>query len=331
VSRLRTLAKRSRTLIVAVTLVRSAWLGIVLRIRPRRPVRFGARHRGFSLEQSVDYVNWVVREYELHQGLGPDRVREARILELGPGDNLGVALCLLGEGAARVVCLDRFVTWRDPEQTRRIYSELRKRMSPEDQARLEGVLTPEGDLAPDQDRLALIEGVAVEDAEEVLDASSFDAVISRAVLAHVSDLDRTYAVMDRLLAPGGLMAHKIDLSDTGVFSDSGHHPLTFLTISDPLWSLMRRNPGLPNRKLVDYHGRKIAELGYDAGLLVSKLVGGVSGLEPPIPLESVSDAARAAQPLVEEIRPKLLERYRRLPLDDLAVAGLFMQARKPPA
>jgi len=44
--------------------------------------------------------------------------------------------------------------------------------------------------------------------------------------------------MDALLAPGGWMMHKIDLSDQGMFSRNGQHPLTYLTIPDQVYGWM---------------------------------------------------------------------------------------------
>ena len=46
------------------------------------------------------------------------------------------------------------------------------------------------------------------------------------------DPDAMFKATDKLLAPGGYILHKIDLSDYGIFSGGGLHPLTFLAIPD---------------------------------------------------------------------------------------------------
>jgi SAM-dependent methyltransferase len=323
----RGLLKRSRTVVVAVTLARDTRFALAQRLRPGAPVKLGSRHRGFSLAQSVDYVTEVVRDYRSYGGLTSERLQNARVLELGPGDSLGVALCLLGLGARRVVCLDRFVTWRDPEQQKRINVALAERMRPDERRRIAHVLSADGELRPGQESLVLIEGTGIEDGPAVVPEPTFEVILSRAVLAHVAELDRAFEAMDRLLSPGGLMSHKVDLSDHRLFSDAGHNPLTFLTVSDRVWDRMRRHTGLTNRRLVDYYRHRLAELDYDAELLVTKVIGRPD-FTTPVPAARLSGEIAAARPLIEEIRPRLLERYRRLPDEDLATAGVFVVARK---
>ena len=313
---------------MAVMIARDAQLALHERVRPRRPVRFGARHRGFSLEQSISYVEDVVRDYGTHGGLTKQRLSGARVLELGPGDSLGVALSLVGKGAQRVVCLDRFATWRDPEQQRRINVALVRRMRPEERRRLAEVLSSDGELHPGQQALILIEGTGIENAPAVVPEREFDVIVSRAVLAHVWEPDRAFEAMDRLLAPGGLMSHKVDLSDHRHFSDAGHNPLTFLTVSDRLWDRMRRHTGLTNRRLADYYRARLAELGYEQRLLITKVIGRPE-LSRPAPADQLLGEIDAARPLIEEIRPRLLERYRGLADEDLATAGVFITACKP--
>ncbi|MEP6741286.1 MAG: hypothetical protein ABJB61_02215 [bacterium] len=90
--------------------------------------------------------------------------------------------------------------------------------------------------------------------------------------------DGVFLAADKLLAPGGLMLHKIDLSDYGMFSDIGMHPLTFLPIPEGFYRLMASDSGLPNRKRVGYYRERMARLGYDAKFLVSGILG--AGVEP---------------------------------------------------
>jgi SAM-dependent methyltransferase len=326
-SRIRGLLKRSRTAIVAVTLAREARLSILERVRPSRPVRLGATHHGFSLEQSVAYVEKVVGDYILYGGLTSERLEDARVLEVGPGDSLGVALWLFAKGARQVVCLDRFATWRDPDQQRRINAAIAERMCADERRRLTRVLASGGELRPGQDEVVLIEGRGIEDAAPLF-GSRFHAIVSRAVLAHVWELDRAFGAMDRLLAPRGLMSHKVDLSDHGLFSDAGHHPLTFLTVPDAVWDRMRLHTGLSNRRLVNYYRGRLDELGYEAALLVTKVIGWPA-LSRPLPAGLLTSEFAAARPLIDEIGPRLLERYRGLDDQDLATAGIFVAAHKP--
>ena len=46
----------------------------------------------------------------------------------------------------------------------------------------------------------------------------------------------------------------------GMFSSSGMHPLTFLTIPDSVYRLMTIDSGKPNRKLINYYRQKMIDL-----------------------------------------------------------------------
>jgi SAM-dependent methyltransferase len=312
VSSVRRLAKRSRWLVCAANVVDDQ--------RSRLAARNGAvastsgsTHSDLSLEESLAYIDAVYGDYIHYGGLGPGEIEGAEILELGPGDNLGVALRFLGAGAARVIALDKFASVRDPEQQRDIYAEV----------------DPSG-LRKDPGRLRAIEGVAVEDAAAQLGGESFDLIVSRAVLEHLHDLDAAFASMDALLRPGGSMLHKVDFRDHGMFTGGGMHELTFLTIPDRLYELMSRNSGRPNRRLVDWYREKLGELGYDSRILVTHAVGAEGEVAPHeegwAPRPGRDDATIE---LVRQIRPKLLPRFRSLPDADLAVSGIFIVARKP--
>ena len=70
-------------------------------------------------------------------------------------------------------------------------------------------------------------------------------IISVAVLEHVYDPDASFDAMHRLLKPGGLLLHEVDLRDHLMFSSAGCHPLTFLTFSPSVWRLMTSDSGRP--------------------------------------------------------------------------------------
>ena len=70
------------------------------------------------------YINRVYRRVSRICRLTPEALRGKRILEVGPGDNFGVAL-KLSPRRTKVVCLDKFYSERNVEQQTRIYHELR--------------------------------------------------------------------------------------------------------------------------------------------------------------------------------------------------------------
>jgi hypothetical protein len=107
------------------------------------------------------------------------------------------------------------------------------------------------------------------------------------------------------------------------------HPLTFLTIPERVYRLMAKDSGKPNRKLIADYRKLMRRLDYDAKLFVSSVVG-AGALRPyKENLEPGVDYSTETIELIEGIRPKLASPYRSLSTENLAVAGIFLVARKP--
>jgi SAM-dependent methyltransferase len=323
-------ARRSKTLIIAFKIFHN-W-----RMRKRFAsgkieTGHGSSHSRKSLAESLSYVDEQFDDYLKYSGLTCELLAGKRILELGFGDNVGVALRFLAAGAARVVCLDKFYSQRDVAREREIYAGLREKLTVEERERFDQAIDLSNGIVFNAGKLRCINGFDLENAAERLlsEEESFDIIISRAVLEEIYEPDRVFAAADRLLAAGGLMLHKIDLSDYGIFADGGLHPLTFLTISESVYQLMASDSGIPNRKLIGYYQKLMSDLGYDARFLITNLL----GHGPLVPHREVTELddhnLRLARPAIDEIRPKLCEQYRNLPDEELMVRGVFLVARKP--
>src|SRR5829696_2514869 len=121
-------ARRSKSAVVAYKIFDS-WR------RRRRHARGdildtgGATHLGKPLEASVGRIFAQFDDYVAYGGLAPGWFAGRRVLEVGHGDNVGVALLFLAAGAGSAVCLDRFYCPRDEAQQRRIYLEVRARLN----------------------------------------------------------------------------------------------------------------------------------------------------------------------------------------------------------
>lgn len=130
-----------------------------------------------------------------------------------------------------------------------------------------------------------------------------------------------------MLTPGGLIAHKVDLSDHGLLTDGGHNALEFLTVSDPVWDRMRRHTGLTNRRLLNSYRDWLAARGYETELLAARVTGDDFELDPPHwPL--TAEELERARPRIAEVHSRLLPRYSSLEEADLACSGAFVVARK---
>jgi len=290
---------------------------------------YGSTHEFWSLEKSVAYINRVYDEYLQFAGLTPEALRGMRILEVGPGDNFGVALKFLAAGAAQVVSLDKFYSERNVAQQTRIYQELRKQL-PVDEARVfDECIKLNGDIVLNEERLQYIYGHGVEEADQILEPGTFDFIVSRAVLHNVYDIERGFEAMDRLLAPGGYMSHKIDLSDENMFSSRGMHPLTFLTIPERIYYLMASDSGKPNRMLIGDYRAQMQKRGYETKILITKVLGEGPLVPHKEQIEQAVDFGNKTLSLISEIRPKLAAPYRDRSDAELAATGIFLIAKKP--
>jgi SAM-dependent methyltransferase len=294
----------------------------------------GSSHSRKSLAESIAYIEEQFRDYLTYGELTPKQLQGKKILELGFGDNVGVALKFIAAGAEKVVCVDKFYSKRDSNREREIYTSLRDKLSEEEKRRFDTAVEMDEGIKFNSAKLQVLNGLDLEEAAVQLrkEGEAFDIVLSRAVIEEIYEPQRMFAAADQLLAPGGLMLHKIDLSDYGIFSDGGMHPLTFLTIPNPVYRLMATDSGIPNRKLIGYYREQMNALLYKATFLVT----GIVGHGPVVPHRDFAElnengfsAAGAAIAKINEIRPRLCPEYREMSNEELMVQGIFVRARKP--
>src|SRR6185295_7090383 len=122
--------------------------------------------------------------------------------------------------------------------------------------------------------------------------------------------------------------HKIDLGDYGMFRKQGMHPLTFLTISEPIYRRMASDSGLPNRKRLGYYVEKMKELGYQSQFFVTSVL--PTGLiEPAAEYAPGRFKRESSSRLVTEIRSRLANDFKNLDEEELLIDGVLLVARKP--
>lgn len=296
----------------------------------------GSTHNKLRVDQSVTYINRMYDEFVRHGQLEPGHYVGKRVIELGPGDNVGVMLRFLAAGASSCRCIDKFYSLHDPEHERKIYLALRETLPDEQRAAFDAAVDLSTGVVFNPDKLSYVTGKGAQDADEAFPNETFDLVLSRGVLQEVYEIDRAFAAMDTLLAPGGRMVHKIDLRDYGMFATIGLHPREFLTIADPIYKMMAYDTDKPNRRMLDYYRDKMASLGYESRSLIASVVRiegyGSHDHELDPPRENLTygvDYHDDHRRLVEEIRPRLAPRFRGLSEQDLLAAAFFLVARKP--
>lgn len=275
----------------------------------------GARHADLDLEASLKYIHHVHDEYLREGGI---KGFYGRVAEIGPGDNCGVALLMLADGAKSVDLIDRFFTPRDPDYQARIYERL-----------ING--TPSLARFAGKNREEEFDGIkryfGAEAAAErfFINHRGYDMIVSGVVLEHLADPILALKHMREALNPGGLLLHAVDLADHGMFTKFGYGELSLLEVPDFLYRSMISANGKPNRfRLSDYKAAlpdatfRVASLA-DVGLLDAH-----SAYED-IP-QALRDRAVAA---VRRVRSGLATRFRSQSDVDLSVQSFYLIYRKP--
>lgn len=277
--------------------------------------RSGTRHVHGDLETSLRYVDRVFEDYKQYGRI--DKFG-GRICEIGPGDNFGVGLRCLGDGASEVVAIDRFYPERDLQYQRQIYGALAERHN----------LWSFFEGTPDEATLKRVSYRPGTPAEDYFaqDCGSFDYIISRAVFEHLSDPMRSLSQMYDHLAPGGTMIHRIDLRDHGLFPY--HHPLTFLTVPGVVYPKMVSNTGKPNRALAHRYRSWLASTDCTGSVQVSRLVGEPTEYDPADWEDLPADAKARALSRVSQVRARLAREFGSVGDEDLATSGIVLVARK---
>ena len=261
----------ARSLVNATPLARS-----LLNATPhrRRRNRRHALERGRdAYTDSASYVDGVFRQHVAVTGA------RGRVMEIGPGGNVAVAALYVKKGAESAVCLDSMPWIRAHDQ---LYEEL--------------------GVSDALDRVQYLSPVTIENAE--FDTASFDVIFSQDTLEHVSDPERSVANVARMLKPGGITSHQIDLRDHRNFE----RPLDFLELGTPRWRLLAAGMVMPpNRwRLSDWEDAFARH-----GLIVTAVV------------------PNATTVVTSEERGRFARRFRQKSLDDLGVLRVHLVARKP--
>ena len=297
-----------------------------------RSTTSGTILKGKDVQESVGYIETEFLDYLKYGGVGLEELGGKRILVVGPGDNLGVGTLFVSHGASQVVCVDKFEPERIRTHLSKVYLAIRERLDTKSRERFDTSFLGDlrGNWEYNPERLAYLTGAGLEDCGERFPPGHFDLVFSRAVFEHLYDPDRAFLAMDRLLVPGGKMAHKIDLRDHEVFSAGGNHPMTFLIFPRWLWRRMTAQSGRPNRRMYLYYVRKIRELGYDGTLYITHIFGREGDILPhPPSLREGVDYDESHLRLVREIRGRLDREFSDYSEEELLVSGVFLSARKP--
>jgi len=195
-----------------------------------------------------------------------------RILEIGPGRNLGTALLWWSLISSRnanksieIVCWDVFKNampesdgfWAELAQA--LLVKLPETLPEEEVSRMQQRLR---DVAEDRALPAIayrIESLMELEAAMNRQGNTFDLIYSHAAIEHIWHIDAFWNAMGRLTASGGWHSHRIDLADHGRRETNYVEMLEWSRFE--YWITMRFIPGATNRWRACHHLGKISALG----------------------------------------------------------------------
>lgn len=167
------------------------------------------------------------------------------VLEVGPGNSMGMGLLFLAYGAKKVYLVDRFkhIFWDDYDGIyyKNFLSEISNQDVPNRSVVKEALRIKNGKIILNPD---LLEYHLADATRIPLENSSVDFLFSNAVLEHVRHIELAVQEFARVTKDGGFNIHEVDLRDH-FFSKE---PLRLLSYSGWLWDFMTCNrPGYSNR------------------------------------------------------------------------------------
>jgi hypothetical protein len=170
----------------------------------------------------------IIAEFDfLHDSAGP--LSDKTVLEIGPGDAIGLAPLFISAGAARYIALDRFLgdIWGPRAQS--LYAQIERLRGP---------------FKADWQRQVKLIGSSIEQADQRLPTA--DLIVSFDVVEHLADVPRAVRHMRAMMNPHGRMIHRVDYGPHGIWLSAGD-PLSFLQVPRWLWRAIGSNRGYPNR------------------------------------------------------------------------------------
>lgn len=262
--------------------------------------------RGNIKENSCDIADYFLgcfNEYFYHLGLKNEESKKfllgKKVLEYGPGDVLGVALLMYAYGANKVDCIDRFPLRKISEKNLQVYKAIIDRLDNKERKRAQEAFLEIGKLEsgfkPEAINYFVMENGLCGKKNE------YDLIISRSVLEHVNDLEKTLYDISHALKEDGVSIHKVDLKSHEL---DRYQVFDFLTWPESIYHLLYSHKGFPNRWRIDKYRKLFGEFGLHTRALI-----------PTGKLDSEK---------LEIIKPKLAKPFRQILMEDLSWLGFWV-------
>lgn len=197
------------------------------------PRPFGAEDLDRAIDHAFGIADGLERDGHLDW-------RGRRVLELGPGADLGPGAIMVARGAASYEAVDLFDNrFQTPPA---LYERLGQRL---------GTSVDLKQLVFTQTSFPTLPDIS----------GPYDLIVSNACLEHVADISNLFRRLHEVAGPGACMVHRIDgRAHMKWFRD--HDPLNILRYPEPLYRRLLSFPGAPNRLRAHDYQRMANEAGW---------------------------------------------------------------------
>jgi SAM-dependent methyltransferase len=205
-----------------------------------------------GLERGLtESLNYTFSSVKMHINFLPNNLEYLTnkvVLEIGPGQDLGIVLSLLALGAKEAFVIERFLSVWDDSFHPFYYAQLKELLMEEFPT---ANFTPFDNLLKTKNHcfscINVIQLPLEDISEAEIPSNLIDITISNAVLEHLYDHRKAISNLGRISAKGSKGYHQVDMRDHRDFS----RPLEYLTFDKPITVKDHENSGSTPR-LTDY-------------------------------------------------------------------------------
>src|SRR4051812_46013262 len=101
-------------------------------------------------------INSTFADYQKYGQLTEPRLRGRQVLEVGPGETIGVALRFIGEGAESVMAVDKFVPLESTSFHQALYRSLESGLGSQQRERIEAAVDLDNGVKPRPERIKYV-------------------------------------------------------------------------------------------------------------------------------------------------------------------------------
>lgn len=206
---------------------------------------------GNRVENSENIIDYILLCNSFIKRSNIDFTQVNSALEIGPGDNLGLALSLILDGISQIDVYDKYQSVENVKQNNDIYEMLYKKIGKE-LVSLKNAKIRISRLQTYKDKDLFLPN---------LNGKKFDLIYSVSVLEHLWPAKEIVKELSKALNKNGMHIHVINFTDHGMFSPE-HNTFFFRTIPEWIYNPIMRPVGRPNRILPSEFLDLYRELGF---------------------------------------------------------------------